>query len=84
MPHSDKSPRAQRRALKRTIEREGARARTRLYLRRERMKRRVEEQRARYARLSVERLVQLGERHGLVEDAPEEPTTNEGMDPALD
>ena len=83
MPHSSKGSRARRRALQRQDRRMRGQVNAALARRRDRLARRAELHRRRYFRLSAPRLLELGERAGLVEDVPP-PETNEGQDPALD
>lgn len=80
MPHQDKSARAQRRLLQRTVAHLGGQARSDLALRRERNRRRIRAQEDRYRRLSAARLIELGERAGLVEEKEEEDQSDTAYD----
>jgi hypothetical protein len=72
MPNSAKGARAQRRADVRHIRHEMAKQLIILGRIRDHARRENERKRRRYARLSVERLIELGTRHGLVEEVGDE------------
>jgi hypothetical protein len=80
MPHSDRSARAQAREQSRQARKRMEKYIIGAYRMRDIRMEKVRKQRARYARLSGPRLIQLGERAGLVKDKE----TNAGQDPALD
>lgn len=68
MPNTDQSLRAQRRRQVRAVKRTFSKDLIALSQQRDRYKRRIQQQENRYKRIGIDRLIQLGERAGLVEE----------------